>query len=125
MAIKIVVTGRFEVDFDRLQKRYPRIGEPVVELIRRLEAGQQPGQRLSLSDYSRKATRRFKQLQGQLYKVRLPAPSIARGKSGGHRAVYLWQAEKSQCILLTLYAKAEIEDLTAAELLSLLQELIE
>jgi len=125
LAIEVVVTRRFEADFDRLQKSYPRIGEPVLELMRRLQAGQRPGQRLSLSDYSRKAARRFQQLAGQLYKVRLPAPSLARGKSGGHRAIYLWQAEKSQCILLTLYTKAEIADLSAAELAALLQELSE
>ena len=125
MAIKVVVTRRFAADFDRLHKRYPRIGEPVVELLRQLQNGKRPGDRLSLSEYSRTAARRFKELQGRLYKVRLPAPSIARGKSGGHRAVYLCRPQKSQCILLTLYTKAEIEDLTATDLMSRLEELTE
>ena len=39
-----------------------------------------------------------------------------KGKSGGVRVIYYWIKADEQIVLLTLYAKGEQENLTAAEL---------
>ena len=38
-----------------------------------------------------------------------------RGKSGGARVIYFWRVTESQILLLTIYAKGEKTDLTAAQ----------
>ena len=38
-----------------------------------------------------------------------------RGKRGGSRIIYYWLAKEEHIYLLTVYAKGEKEDLTAAE----------
>jgi mRNA-degrading endonuclease RelE of RelBE toxin-antitoxin system len=120
---EILISSRFGTDFDRLDKRYPRIGEVVLALVRQLQAGQTPGERISLAHYSKKAARRFRQLHGHIYKVRLPAPSRERGKSAGHRLIYFHDPDASTYILLTLYTKSDAADMTSEQLMALLREL--
>jgi hypothetical protein len=38
-----------------------------------------------------------------------------RGKSGGVRVIYFWRATESQILMLTMYAKNEQANLTAAQ----------
>lgn len=123
MPTEILISSRFEADFDRLHKRYPRIGEAVLALVQQLQAGQTPGERISLSQYSKKATRRFQRLHGHIYKARLRAPSMKRGKSAGHRLIYFHDPDRPAYMLLTLYTKSEAADITAEQLIALLREL--
>ena len=48
---------------------------------------------------------------GGLRKVRWAAKN--KGKRGGVRIIYYWQASEEQIYLLTIYAKNEAEDLSA------------
>lgn len=52
---------------------------------------------------------------GGLRKLRHPDPRRGKGKRGGLRLVYFWWRAGSQFWLFTLYAKDEMEDLSARE----------
>jgi hypothetical protein len=52
-----------------------------------------------------------------LRKMRITLPG--RGKSGGARVIYYWQASKSLCLLVFAYPKSIIEDLTNEQLKTL------
>jgi hypothetical protein len=54
---------------------------------------------------------------GGLRKVRWGTQG--KGKSGGVRIIYYWQASEDQIYLLTLYAKNEVSDLSPAEVAAL------
>ncbi len=45
-----------------------------------------------------------------------------RGKRGGLRIIYYYRTSKGQILLLTLYAKNEVADLTAEQLELILRE---
>lgn len=45
-----------------------------------------------------------------------------RGKRGGLRIIYFWRTSQGQILLLTLYAKNEVQDVTAEQLESILRE---
>jgi mRNA-degrading endonuclease RelE of RelBE toxin-antitoxin system len=92
----------------RLEKKYRRIGDDVEGLIKLLESGETPGDRLI-------------NVGLETYKVRLASRDMARGKSGGFRVIYyLKQADK--VILLIIYAKTEQSDIRADEVAALLDE---
>jgi hypothetical protein len=59
---------------------------------------------------------------GGIRKIRWKAEG--RGKSGGVRIIYYLEVAASQFLLLTLYAKNELEDLTQAEI-KLLKKIVE
>ena len=52
---------------------------------------------------------------GGLRKVRFKDARRGKGKRGGLRIIYYWWEEGSQCWLLTIYDKNEMNDLTAKE----------
>ena len=56
-----------------------------------------------------------------LRKVRWAAKG--HGKRGGARVIYFWQTTQGQIILARLYAKNEREDLSSAELKTVIREI--
>ena len=50
---------------------------------------------------------------GGLRKLRFASPSRSGGKSGGFRVCYAWVAEAATVVLLLIYPKNELENLTA------------
>jgi hypothetical protein len=49
-----------------------------------------------------------------LRKLRFPLPG--RGKSGGARVIYYWQARQSQCLLIFAYPKNVMDNLSDKQL---------
>lgn len=50
---------------------------------------------------------------------KLRAALGGRGKRGGARVIYYWQAPRDRCYLVFAYAKSEQDDLTPAQLKAL------
>jgi hypothetical protein len=59
---------------------------------------------------------------GGIRKLRWKAPG--RGKRGGVRVIYYWAVSQDQILLLFMYAKNELDNLTAAQL-KVLRKIIE
>ena len=60
---------------------------------------------------------------GGVRKIRWP--SGGKGKSGGVRVIYYWAAAVDQIFMLTLYGKSQKEDLSSADLRTILRMLTE
>jgi mRNA-degrading endonuclease RelE of RelBE toxin-antitoxin system len=56
-----------------------------------------------------------------VYKLRVKNSNIQKGKSAGYRLIYLLESVTS-ILLLTIYSKAEKEDVTVGDLNSILGE---
>jgi hypothetical protein len=54
---------------------------------------------------------------GGIRKLRWPLPG--QGKRGGLRVIYYWVTPREQILLLTLYRKGEVADLTRAQIRAL------
>lgn len=95
-------SDKFEKELQALARKYRKVIETVAELIGDLERGERPGD----------------QIPGvglPTYKVRLPNVSARRGKSGGFRTIYYVKVE-DHVILLTIFSKTDIENLTVAKI---------
>jgi mRNA-degrading endonuclease RelE of RelBE toxin-antitoxin system len=100
----------FQKELRRLARKYPKVAESVNALSAELKNDERPGDLVpDMGGYD-------------IYKVRLPNPSAARGKSGGFRVIYYLQLV-DHVILLTIYSKTEQTDITPAEIRQILDEL--
>ena len=59
---------------------------------------------------------------GGLRKVRWALPG--RGKSGGVRVIYYWAVRQERLLMLLIYAKSEMDDLTPRQL-AILRRIVE
>ncbi len=107
-----MTTVRFGPTFTRLaqklQRKYARTLFVVEKLADQLEAGNTPGDRIQ-------------GLSKVVYKVRLPNPDANRGKSGGYRVIYYIKTTDS-IILLLIYAKVAVENVSVALIEEAIQE---
>lgn len=96
--IQIALTPRFKRDIRELAKRYRSIRSDIQPLILALQAGEIPGDRIAGVKY-------------QVFKVRLKNSNIQKGKSGGYRVIYYLKTER-EIILVTIYSKSDISDVS-------------
>ena len=102
MPTRINTSPRFDREFKRLVRKYPRLSEEVQVLFDQLKVDERPGDKIPNVGYD-------------VYKVRLQNRSAGRGKSGGFRAIYYIQVA-NQVILLTLYSKFYQQDISPDEI---------
>lgn len=57
-----------------------------------------------------------------VYKIRLKNSDLNRGKSGGYRVITYIIDENRRVILLTIYSKSEIENISDSEIDDLIEE---
>lgn len=107
MSYNILSTDKFDKLLKRLAKKYPSLKTDVASLLLSLQADPMQGASLGRN----------------CYKVRLAIKSKAKGKSGGARVITHIHIIETTVILLTIYDKAEKEDLNPKELDELLDEL--
>ena len=109
-AIKVILTPEFKSDIKKLEKSYPSVVDAVKTLIKQLESGARPGNRIREVDLD-------------VYKARLPNRSARRGKSGGFRVYYLVQPTDAtaRIFLITIYSKTDHDDINISVLRRLLQ----
>jgi mRNA-degrading endonuclease RelE of RelBE toxin-antitoxin system len=107
----LIFLEEFLQEVKKLRKKYRQIELDIKDFADRLEAGETIGDRLQgLSDYI-------------VYKARVASRDMQRGKSGGFRVIYYLQTE-TQIYMLTIYAKTEREDISASEILDIINEIL-
>ncbi len=105
----LVVSDGFIRRLKRLKKKYRRIESDVDSLVEIIENGEIPGDKMQgTGEYI-------------VYKTRLASQDLQRGKSGGFRVIYYLRTA-TYILLLTIYIKTEQEDISAQEILALIQE---
>lgn len=110
MNYKIKVLPDFARSLKRLGKKYHSIKQDYARLLEELRANPQAGTDLG----------------GGLRKVRMAIASKGRGKSHGARVItftVIVAVEESEINLLTVYDKAERENITRQEIEALLREM--
>lgn len=109
MSNKIVVRQTFQKQAKRLAKRYKSFPNDLQKLVNQLKENAT----LEIS------------LGGNVYKIRLAIASKNKGKSGGARVIsYVYQIAQT-VYLLTIYDKADTENITEEELKYLIAEVEE
>ena len=96
--IDIALTPRFKADLRDLNKRYRSIRTDLQPLIKQLQAGEIPGDRVTGLTYP-------------VFKVRLKNSNIQKGKSSGYRVIYYLKTEE-KIVLTTIYSKSEFTDVS-------------
>ncbi len=106
--VTVIVLPRFEHDTEKLHKRYKNLYEDLKPLIKNLQAGETPGDRIQGVGHI-------------VYKVRLPNTSAKRGKSGGFRVIYYIRTITTT-YLLTIYSKTDQADIPADRIRRIIEE---
>jgi mRNA-degrading endonuclease RelE of RelBE toxin-antitoxin system len=107
MSYKIEVTSYFKKQAKHLLKKYPSLKHELAQLITLLELKPEQGTRIGK----------------HCFKIRISISSKGKGKSGGARVITNFAVTNSTVYLLSIYDKAEKENLTDKELNELLQYL--
>lgn len=106
--VNVIVLPRFERDTEKLHKRYKNIYQNLRPLIKSLQAGETPGDRI-------------KGVSHIVFKARVPNTSAKRGKSGGFRVIYYIRTATTT-YLLTIYSKTDQEDIPADRIRRIIEE---
>ena len=107
MSYNILPTSKFSKEIKRLIKKFPSLKSEFANLISLLSENPTTGTSLGEN----------------CYKIRIAIASKNKGKSGGARIItYLILKDKS-VFLLTIYDKAEKQNITEKELKELIKEI--
>lgn len=100
MSYKILNTPEFKKEIKRLSAKYPSLHSDFNIFLNALLENPLQG----------------KALGNNCYKVRLSIASKNRGKSGGARVITFIQIANEVVILISIYDKSEIENITDREI---------
>lgn len=109
MDFKIKTIAVFEKKAGKLSKKYPSLKGELLELVQNLKENPQQGTSLGKS----------------CYKIRIAIASKRAGKSGGGRVITCVKVVRETVFLLTIFDKAEQENISDNELAELLDEIPE
>ncbi|MDE0559290.1 type II toxin-antitoxin system RelE/ParE family toxin [Algoriphagus sp. NF] len=104
MNYEIVAIPNFRKELKKLSKKYPSLKEDFSDLIQSLQ--KTPIQGISLGK--------------NCFKIRMSIKSKRKGKSGGARVISLVKINKNTVFLLSVYDKAEKENISNTELKALI-----
>lgn len=96
MSYDVYLTESFQNSLKSLKKKYRRIKDDIVEIIRNLENDPSIGEPIP-------------GWNSEIWKIRAASSDMKRGKSGGYRIIYLWRNNEQNVYLLTIYFKGEKE----------------
>jgi len=108
--INIDLTPEYRKNLKYLAKKYRNIRSDTRSVIEDLQKGIIVGDRLTGFGS-----------EIYVYKLRVKNSNIQKGKSAGYRLIYLLESATS-ILLLTIYSKAEKEDITIGDINSILGE---
>ena len=103
--MKVVVGRTFEREAKRLIKKYRSLPSEIADLIESLENNPELGTPIGKN----------------CFKIRLAIQSKGQGKRGGARVISCVLAIKEEVVLLSIYDKAEKEDISDLMLQQLLE----
>jgi len=106
--IHIDLTPEYRRNLKDLAKKYRNIRSDTQSIIEDLQKGVIVGDRLVGFGS-----------EIYVYKLRVKNSNIQKGKSAGYRLIYLLESATS-ILLLTIYSKAEKEDITVGDINSIL-----
>ena len=107
--VKVEVSPTFKRNIKTLGKKYRSIRKDIEPIIKQLQNGKLPGDRISgIGDI--------------VFKLRIKNSDNAKGKSGGYRLIYYCQT-KTGIVLLTIYTKSEQVDIAAEDIKRIISQL--
>jgi mRNA-degrading endonuclease RelE of RelBE toxin-antitoxin system len=106
--ITVTETDKFRKDVKKLLKRYNSARKDIELLIKQLEAGEIPGDRIVGNKYP-------------VYKVRVTNSDTRKGKSSGYRVVYYTMTPEA-ILLTTIYSKSDRENISNKEVEDIIEE---
>ncbi|MEL6136866.1 MAG: type II toxin-antitoxin system RelE/ParE family toxin [Cyanobacteria bacterium J06628_6] len=109
--VQVELSSSFQRQLRKLAKRYRSIRKDLDSVTQQLSAGnllgvQVPG------------------FEGSVYKVRVRNSDIQKGKSAGYRVIYYLKAT-DLIILLAIYSKSDLADMSVEEIRDILAEFTE
>ncbi len=111
MSNKVTPTFYFEKKYRKLARKYPALGNELLELENIL---------LKIPNYG-------EPLGANIYKVRVASKDKGTGKSGGFRVItylVIESQDETEIFLITIYNKSKEETIKKNELLKLVKRLI-
>ena len=105
MSYEIQILDTAKKDIKKLIKKYPKIKYDLLELVDKIEINPFVGIHLGKN----------------FYKIRMKNSSISKGKSGGFRVIYFLIVDE-KILILKIYSKNEIENLSNEYIFSLLRD---
>ncbi|MGK7951078.1 MAG: type II toxin-antitoxin system RelE/ParE family toxin [Xenococcaceae cyanobacterium] len=100
--VKVEASRIFKKNIKTLGKKYRSIRQDVEPIIKQLQSGELPGDKISGIGY-------------KVFKLRVRNSDSIKGKSGSYRLIYYCQTATG-IILLTIYSKSEQVDITADDI---------
>jgi mRNA-degrading endonuclease RelE of RelBE toxin-antitoxin system len=105
MSSKIIASENFEKELKKLAKKYASLRQEIIELIQNLKENPVQGTPIGKD----------------CFKIRLAIKSKGRGKSGGARVITCVFTLQEKLVLLSIYDKAEKENIENRELEELIK----
>jgi mRNA-degrading endonuclease RelE of RelBE toxin-antitoxin system len=106
--ITVDETKKFRKEVKKLLKRYNSARKDIEPLIKQLESGEIPGDRIAENKYP-------------VYKVRVPNSDTRKGKSSGYRVIYYTITPES-ILLTTIYSKSDMGNISNKEVENIIGE---
>ena len=100
--VKVEASLTFKRNIKTLGKKYRSIRKDVEPIIKQLQQGELPGDKITGVGYS-------------VFKLRIKNSDVTKGKSGGYRLIYYCKIATG-IILLTIYTKSERVDIAAEDI---------
>ena len=107
--INLSFTLEFKRNLRALAKKYRNIRSDIQPLIEQLLAGEHPGDQVPGVSLT-------------IFKVRLKNSDIQKGKRSGYRCIY-YSKTHNDLILVTIYSKSELTDVSTQRLHSIISEM--
>ena len=106
---EVLFTFEFKRNLRSLAKAYRSIKSDIEPIIKQIEKGELPGNKVSGADLN-------------IFKVRIKNSDIQRGKSSGYRCIYYLKT-RDIIILVTIYSKLEQSDISAKRIKEIISEI--
>ncbi len=107
MIYEVKLIEKAKKDIKKLYKRYKKVKLDLLEVIDELEKNPFIGIHLTNS----------------VYKIRMKNSSINKGKSGGFRVIYYVIIDDKEVLILKVFSKSDLENITNEEIINILKEI--